>query len=59
MNLELRNMFSTLIKLFENLQLIYALDASGISDLLLFIASNQNQQQYHLQMLEVRNRWYN
>ncbi|XP_012343215.2 protein timeless homolog [Apis florea] len=34
-------------------EVLFALNASGVVDLLLFIASNRNEQQYHLQVLEI------
>ncbi|XP_017893332.1 protein timeless homolog isoform X2 [Ceratina calcarata] len=34
-------------------QVLFALNASGLVDLLLFIASNRNEQQYHMQILEI------
>ncbi|XP_076654997.1 circadian regulator timeout isoform X2 [Halictus rubicundus] len=34
-------------------EVLFALNASGVVDLLLFIASNSSEQQYHLQTLEV------
>ncbi|XP_053978576.1 protein timeless homolog isoform X1 [Hylaeus volcanicus] len=34
-------------------QVLFALNASGIVDLLLFTASNSNEQMYHLQILEI------
>lgn len=45
---ERRNYFHVFV------QVLFALNASGVVDLLLFIASNSNEQQYHLQVLEVR-----
>ncbi|XP_043579591.1 protein timeless homolog [Bombus pyrosoma] len=34
-------------------EVLYALNTSGIVDLLVFIASNRSEQQYHLQVLEI------
>ncbi|CAL7943920.1 unnamed protein product [Xylocopa violacea] len=34
-------------------QVLFALNASGVVDLLLFISSNRSEQQYHLQVLEI------
>ncbi|XP_076673029.1 circadian regulator timeout isoform X1 [Andrena cerasifolii] len=34
-------------------EVLFALNASGVVDLLLFIASNNSEQQYHLQVLEI------
>ncbi|XP_017753046.1 PREDICTED: protein timeless homolog [Eufriesea mexicana] len=34
-------------------EVLFALNASGVVDLLLFIASNRSEQQYHLQVLEI------
>ncbi|XP_029034529.1 protein timeless homolog isoform X2 [Osmia bicornis bicornis] len=34
-------------------QVLFVLHASGVVDLLLFIASNRDEQQYHLQVLEI------
>lgn len=34
-------------------QLLFAFHASGIVDIILFIVSNKNEQQYHMQILEV------
>ncbi|KOC61872.1 Protein timeless like protein [Habropoda laboriosa] len=34
-------------------EVLFALNASGVVDLLLFIASNRNEQDYHLQVLEI------
>ncbi|XP_031834411.1 circadian regulator timeout [Nomia melanderi] len=34
-------------------EVLFALNASGVVDLLLFIASNQSEKQYHLQVLEI------